>query len=75
MKSRFGCGGEDGDDGLVMTMMMMDGDVVGKDGKHNVAGDGEDHNEGENGGMRVTLLLSWVKMVSEFRVGVLDDGG
>ena len=49
-KGRFGCGGEDGDDGLVMIMMVMDGVYIGRDGEDDVAGDGED--DDESGGDR-----------------------
>ena len=49
-RGRFGYGGEDGDilayDGLVMTMMAMDGDILGGDGEEDVAGDGKDDDEG-----------------------------
>jgi len=51
-----------------MTMMVMDGDAVGRDGVDDVAEDGED-DEGGGDGDEGMLLLLWVEMVRELGLG------
>ena len=53
-----------------MTMMVINGDVVGRDGEDDVAGDVRTMMKVkvEAAGIRVMLLLSWVEIVREFRV-------
>ena len=53
-----------------MTMMVIDGDVVGRDGEDDVAGDVRTMMKVkvEAAGIRVMLLLCWVEIVRELRV-------
>ena len=58
-----------------MTMMVMDGDVVGGNGEDVVARDGEDDGEGGGGRNEGDVAAVVGGDVREFRVRVPDGGG